>query len=65
MGKFGKELIESLLEAVAYTRAPKDRRMRITTWHQEKVRNGIDAADRGDFASDNEVARVRGKFTVR
>jgi predicted transcriptional regulator len=28
----------------------------------EKVEEGIAAADRGDFATDEEVARVRKKF---
>ena len=61
---FAKELIASLSQAVAYARA-RMARVRVTTWYQEKVRIGIAAADRNDFASDEEVARVRAKFTVR
>jgi predicted transcriptional regulator len=34
-------------------------------WHHQKIRKGIAAADHNDFASDEEVAHVRAKFTVR
>jgi predicted transcriptional regulator len=34
-------------------------------WQHGKIRKGIAAADRKDFAPDEEVARVRAKFTVR
>lgn len=33
-------------------------------WQVAKIEAGIAAADRGDFASDNELARVRKKFAV-
>jgi len=31
-------------------------------WQLEQIEAGIAAADRSDFASDEEVARVRAKF---
>lgn len=31
----------------------------------DKIKAGIAAADRGDFASDDEVARVRKKFAAK
>jgi predicted transcriptional regulator len=34
----------------------------VNAWQLEKIEAGIAAADRGDFASDEEVARVRAKF---
>jgi len=34
----------------------------LNAWQIEKIEEGIAAADRGDFASDDEVARVRKKF---
>ena len=34
----------------------------VNAWQLERIEAGIAAADRGDFASDNEVARVRAKF---
>jgi predicted transcriptional regulator len=34
----------------------------VNAWQLEKIETGIAAADRGDFASDDEMARVRGKF---
>lgn len=65
MGRFGKECIESLAQAVDNAHARENSSRRVTTWHQEKVQRGIAAADRNDFATDEEVARVRAKFTVR
>lgn len=32
-------------------------------WLVEKIDAGLAAADAGDFASDDDVARVRAKFT--
>jgi predicted transcriptional regulator len=37
----------------------------VSAWQLEKIETGIAAADRGDFASDEEVARVRAKFGKR
>jgi predicted transcriptional regulator len=34
----------------------------LNAWQLGKIEEGIVAADRGDFASDGEVARVRAKF---
>ncbi len=34
-------------------------------WQLAKIEAGITAADRGEFASDDEVARVRKKFAVK
>jgi predicted transcriptional regulator len=34
----------------------------ITMWQLKRVEAGIEAAEQGDFASDDEVARVRAKF---
>jgi predicted transcriptional regulator len=34
----------------------------LTEWQLRKTEAGIEAAERGDFASDAEVARVRAKF---
>jgi predicted transcriptional regulator len=34
----------------------------LNAWQLEKVEAGIAAADRGDFATDEEVARVFKKF---
>jgi predicted transcriptional regulator len=31
-------------------------------WQLKRVEAGIEAAEHGDFASDDEVARVRAKF---
>jgi predicted transcriptional regulator len=33
-------------------------------WQVGKIEEGLAAADRGDFASDDEVARVRKKFAI-
>jgi hypothetical protein len=41
--------------------APPDER----AWRLDRIHTGIEEADRGDFASDAEVARVRRKFDVR
>jgi predicted transcriptional regulator len=37
----------------------------VNAWQLEKIEAGIAAADRGDFASDEEVSRVRAKFGKR
>jgi predicted transcriptional regulator len=50
MGMLGQESVEDPLQR--------------HDWHHEKIRKGIMAADRNDFASDEEVARVRAKLTV-
>ncbi len=34
----------------------------LNAWQIEKVEQGIAAADRRDFAAEDEVARVRNKF---
>lgn len=34
----------------------------LTEWQLRKTEAGIEAAERGDFATDAEVARVRAKF---
>lgn len=34
----------------------------LTDWQLQKTEAGIEAAERGDFATDAEVARVRAKF---
>jgi len=36
----------------------------VTEWQLRKTEAGIEAAERGDFASDAEVARVRAKFVL-
>ena len=36
----------------------------LNAWQVGKIEAGIAAADRGDFASDDEVARVRRKFSA-
>jgi predicted transcriptional regulator len=36
----------------------------LNAWQMEKIEAGIAAADRGDFASDNEVTRLRAKFSA-
>jgi predicted transcriptional regulator len=35
----------------------------LNTWQLEKIETGLAAANRGEFASDEEVARVRRKFS--
>lgn len=37
----------------------------LNAWQLEKIEAGIAAANRGDFASDDELARVRKKFAVQ
>ena len=37
----------------------------LNTWQLSRIEAGIAAADRGEFASESEVARVREKFTSR
>jgi predicted transcriptional regulator len=37
----------------------------LNAWQVEKIEAGIAAADRGDFASPEEVARLRTKFSRR
>jgi len=37
----------------------------LTEWQLRKTEIGIEAAERGDFASDAEVARVRAKFATQ
>ena len=37
----------------------------LNTWQIGKIEAGLKAADLGDFASDDELARVRKKFTPR
>jgi len=37
----------------------------VNAWQLERIEEGIAAADRGDFASEAEVARVMAKFGSR
>ncbi|HEY7300375.1 MAG TPA: ribbon-helix-helix protein, CopG family [Xanthobacteraceae bacterium] len=37
----------------------------LNAWQLEKIEAGMAAADRGDFASADEVARMRAKFSKR
>jgi predicted transcriptional regulator len=37
----------------------------LSAWQIEKIEAGIDAADRGDFADEEEVARVLGKYSAK
>lgn len=37
----------------------------LNAWQIGKIEAGIAAADRGDFASDNDVARVVGKYSAK
>jgi predicted transcriptional regulator len=37
----------------------------LNAWQLGKIETGIAAANRGDFASDDELARVRTKFAPR
>ncbi len=37
----------------------------LNAWQIDKIEAGIAAADRGDFASDDELARVRKKFAPK
>jgi predicted transcriptional regulator len=36
----------------------------LNAWQLEKIEAGIAAANKGEFASENEVARVRAKFAA-
>jgi predicted transcriptional regulator len=36
----------------------------LNAWQIDKIETGITAADRGDFASEEELARVRRKFDL-
>jgi predicted transcriptional regulator len=46
------------------TRAVEDF-VALNAWQIGKIEAGLAAADRGDFASDQEVARVREKFAPK
>jgi predicted transcriptional regulator len=35
----------------------------LNAWQIDKIEQGIAAADRGDFASDEELMRIREKFS--
>lgn len=37
----------------------------VNAWQLEKIEAGLAAADRGDFAGDEDVERLRKKFTPR
>ena len=37
----------------------------LNAWQIEKIEAGITAADRGDFAPDADLARVRKKFALK
>jgi predicted transcriptional regulator len=37
----------------------------LNAWQLDKIEAGMEAADRGEFASDEEVARVRAKFAPK
>jgi len=37
----------------------------LNAWQLRKTEAGIEAADRGDFASEADLARVRAKFASR
>jgi predicted transcriptional regulator len=37
----------------------------LNAWQVGKIEAGIAAADRGDFAGDDELARVRKKFATK
>jgi predicted transcriptional regulator len=37
----------------------------LNAWHIGKIEEGLAAAERGDFASDDDVARVRKKFAAK
>jgi predicted transcriptional regulator len=37
----------------------------LNAWQLGKIEAGLAAADRGDFASDDELARVRKKFAAK
>jgi predicted transcriptional regulator len=46
------------------TRAVEDF-VALNAWQLDKIEAGLAAANRGDFASDDELARVRKKFTPK
>ncbi len=46
------------------TRAVKEY-VDLNAWQVSKIEAGIAAANRGEFASDEEVSRVRRKFSVK
>ena len=37
----------------------------LNAWQIEKIEAGIAAADRGEFADEDDVARVTGKYSAR
>ena len=37
----------------------------VNAWQLQKIESGLAAADRGEFASEADVARVRAKFAPR
>jgi predicted transcriptional regulator len=37
----------------------------LNAWQIDKIEAGLDAADRGDFASDVDVERVVGKYLAK
>jgi len=37
----------------------------LNAWQVEKIESGMAAADKGDFASDGDVARLREKFAIK
>ncbi|HYA81179.1 MAG TPA: ribbon-helix-helix protein, CopG family [Methylocystis sp.] len=37
----------------------------LNAWQVAKIEAGIAASERGDFAADDEVARVRKKFAIK
>lgn len=37
----------------------------LADWQLEQIRQGLEQAERGDFASEEEITRVRGKFVFR
>lgn len=37
----------------------------LNEWQVAKIRRGLEAAERGDFASEAELERVRAKFASR
>ena len=38
--------------------------LEIQRWQTEKIKAGLAAADRGDFASDEEIERIVGKYAA-
>jgi predicted transcriptional regulator len=37
----------------------------LNAWHIEKIREGIAAADRGDFASEEDLDRIEAKLRAK